>query len=130
MSKHEDRGRVPILHVPGNAYPFANIPELGAEALAQLQALDETTLEALAEIAIAILDARQGDVELEDDTEDCCEIGEDIGSADTSTPPPCGRGCGIGSEDDAEDGESGWSNPAMPDHSPVTPFGAMRRAGR
>jgi hypothetical protein len=73
MSKHEDRGRVPILHAPENAYPFANIPELFPElealpaaTLQHLLDLDGDALEAAVEIAIRILDARQGDIDLED----------------------------------------------------------------
>ena len=94
MSNRTDRGRaprrlppIPVRSIADNAAPFDLIPELGAEALpaatlATLQALDHDTLEALAEIAINILDARAGDTEAEDDTEDCDESGDDVGSKD------------------------------------------------
>jgi hypothetical protein len=79
MSDHNDRGRaprdrspIPVIDLPGNAFPFADIPELGAEALPattlqHLLDLDADALEAAVEIAIRILDARQGDIDIEED---------------------------------------------------------------
>jgi hypothetical protein len=132
MSKHTDCGRVarrplpsidpsrliplpriPIFDAPGSGYPFEDIPELPIEivppsTLKHLAKLDAKTLEAVAEIVIAILDAQAGDPEREEDNMDCCEIGEDIGSADRyRTAPPCGRGWSIGDDEDAEDDGDG-----------------------
>ncbi len=127
MSKHTDRGRaprrsrkpagspdprklppIPILDLPGSAARFEDIPELAIDivppaTLKHLAKLDGKTLEAVAEIVIAILDAQAGDPEREEDQEDCCDIGEDIGSADRDTTPSRGRGHSIGDDDDAEE---------------------------
>src|SRR4051812_13489040 len=100
MSKHKDRTRaprkplpsidprrliplpqIPILDLPGSAWPFEDISELAIEivppaTLKHLAKLDGKTLEAVVEIAIAILDTQAGDPEREEDNVDCCAIGE------------------------------------------------------
>jgi hypothetical protein len=129
---------VPVLDAPGNAFPFADIPELGAEALppealAHLQQLDAATLEALAEIAISILDARAVDPELEDDDEDCDESGEDVGSkagSDASSFTMRGAEHGPGDPDDGEEDDAPEDDDPLeadPD-SPIFPFNVSRFA--
>lgn len=95
--------RVPVLDIPGNADPFDRIPELAC-----LTRLDDDALAGLIEIAIAIMDARLGDVDLEQDDHD-----ED--NADQEDTRLEDDEDGHDQEDDRSDYEldgAGWLEPA------------------
>lgn len=60
-----------------NAPGIGDIADVGLALAAFIRMLPEAVISAMIEQLISELDARHGDSEAEDDSEDCCEAGDD-----------------------------------------------------
>src|SRR5690242_4159122 len=83
--------------------------DVSSAPLAYLLSLEDTTLEGLVEILIAIMDARQGDTDMEPEHEGRCDADEDIGT-DGNCQPLNGHGHGLPTEDDEDDDPLEWGD--------------------